>query len=147
MIAGKRAHDLGAGLTIAGVATALWLLGSSGGATGARAAHLVVAVPWAALTLGQVARGARRLWPRRRPTTAATAQGVLGRVLLIDGMLLAITGAVLWGLPAGDPLALRAWTTAHHAAHEVLLPTLLAHVALAAWRRWRGALARSPTSG
>ncbi len=147
MIAGQRAHDLGAGLTVAGVATALWLLAGSPAPAGARAAHLLVGVPWAALMVWQAARGARRLWPRRRAPTTGAAQSVLGRVLLLDGLLLVVTGAVLWGLPSGDPLAQRAWTTAHHAAHEVLLPTLLAHLGLAAWRRRRRALARGPSTG
>ncbi len=147
MIAGKRAHDVAAGLTVAGVATALWLLAGAAGPPGARAAHLLVGLPWALLVVWQPARGFRRLWPRPRPTTAGRAQAFLGRVLLIDGLLLALTGGVLWALPGGDPLALRAWTTAHHAAHEVLLPTLVAHGGLALWQRRRRALAPPPPSG
>lgn len=147
MIAGKRAHDLAAGFTVAGIGTALWLLAGPAGPPGARAAHLLVGLPWALLMVWQPARGYRRLWPRPRPTTSGKAQAFLGRVLLLDGLLLVVTGAVLWALPAGDPLARRAWTTAHHAAHEVLLPTLLAHVGLALWHRRRGALAPRPRSG
>mgnify|MGYP007096625020 CR=1 FL=1 len=136
MIAGKRLHDGVSALTVGGAATGFWLLAGRPGSLLAVAAHLALGAALVLASAWQLGRGWRRLLPGAGRSGLRAANAWLSRVLLADVLALCVTGVVLWLAPDDDPLGVRMWRSAHYAAHEVLLPTLAAHVVVG-WARRR----------
>ena len=122
-------------------ATATLLAGGTGAVlwtTTSRSAEWIHEVVSTSLILAlsfQLWAGGRWLWRIHAQTESGLLNAWFGRLVLLFIAITVGSGLLLWA--AESPITQSRWALAHRLTYQTLAPTLLAHIGVSTYRRWR----------